>query len=91
VLAASSNPITVNQVVAFVATVTSNGGSPIGTVTFMDGSTLIGTVTLNSTTHQAIAYIDSLPAGANNITAIYNGASGFATSSAFLTETVTSA
>jgi uncharacterized repeat protein (TIGR03803 family) len=87
-LAASGNPIKVGQTVAFVATVTSAGGSPVGTVTFMNGSTLIGTVTINSTTHQAVAFTASLPVGMNNITATYNGATGFATSSASLTETV---
>jgi len=87
-LAASSNPITVGQVVAFIATVTAGSGSPTGTVTFMDGSTLIGTVTLNSTTHQAVAFTLSLPVGPNNITATYNGTSGFATSSASVNETV---
>jgi hypothetical protein len=75
-------------VVALIATVTAASGSPTGSVTFMDGSTLIGTVTLNSTTHQAIAFTASLPVGSNNITATYNGASGFATSSALLDETV---
>jgi hypothetical protein len=90
-LAASSNPIAAGQLVAFVATVTAGGGSPTGTVTFMDGSTLIGTVAVNSTTHQAIAFTASLPTGSNDITATYNGASGFATSSAFLNETVSSA
>ncbi|MGD0460929.1 MAG: Ig-like domain repeat protein [Tepidisphaeraceae bacterium] len=90
-LTASSNPITTGQVVAFIATVTSNGGSPTGTVTFMDGSTLIGTAALNSTTHQAIGFTISLPEGSNDITAIYNGADGFTTSSASLSETVNAA
>jgi uncharacterized repeat protein (TIGR03803 family) len=87
-LAASSNPITAGQVVGFVAKVTSAGGTPTGTVTFTDGSTLIGTVAINTTTHQAVAFTDSLPVGANNITATYNAAGGFATSSASLIETV---
>jgi hypothetical protein len=90
-LIASSNPISAGQVVAFVATVTAGSGSPTGTVTFMDGSTLIGTVAINSTTHQAIAFTGSLPVGSNSIKATYNGASGFTTSSAFLTETVSPA
>ncbi len=90
-LAASSNPITPGQLVAFTATVTAASGSPTGTVTFMDGSTLIGTVAINSTTHKAIAYTPSLAAGFDYITASYNGASGFATSSNSLIETVNSA
>jgi len=90
-LAASSNSIMAGQVVALIASVTSASGSPTGTVTFMDGSTLIGTVTLNSTTGQAIGYTAWLPAGSNSITAIYNGANGSATSAAALNETVNSA
>ncbi len=87
-LAASSNPITAGQVVAFIATIAADGASPTGTVTFMDGSLPIGTAAINSITNQAIAFTDSLPTGSNAITATYNGADGFATSSASLTETV---
>jgi len=89
-LAASANPITAGQIVALVATVTSSNGSPTGTVTFMDGSTLIGSVAVNSTTHQAVGYTVSLPSGSNDITVTYNGSSNFAASSASLSETVSS-
>ncbi len=90
-IATSSNPIITGQVVALTATVTAAAGSPAGTVTFMDDSTLIGTVAINSTTHQAVAFTLSLPAGSNDITAIYNAAGGFASSTASLTETVNAA
>ncbi len=86
-LAASSNPITVGQLIALTATVTSGSGSPTGTVTFMDGSTLIGSVAIGSG-QKAVGFTASLPVGSDDITASYNGASGFATSSDSLTETV---
>ncbi|HEY1921342.1 MAG TPA: Ig-like domain repeat protein, partial [Tepidisphaeraceae bacterium] len=88
-LAASSNVIAAGQVVAFIATVTAASGSPTGTVTFMDGSTPIGTANINSTTHKAVAFTNSLPMGLNGITATYNASGAFATSSASLSETVT--
>ncbi|MGD0460909.1 MAG: Ig-like domain repeat protein [Tepidisphaeraceae bacterium] len=88
-LAASSNPILLGQVVALTATVNSSGGTPGGTVTFEDGSTLIGTADINATTQQAIGFTGSLTLGPHNITAIYSGSSDFATStSAVVTETV---
>jgi hypothetical protein len=62
----------------------------MGIVTFMDNSALIGTVAVNSGTHQAIAFTLSLPVGSNDIMATYDGA-GFATSSTSLTETVSPA
>ena len=43
-----------------------------GTVSFRDGSTLLGTASLDSTTHAELP-IDDLPAGAHTITATFNG------------------
>ncbi len=83
-LSASANLIKLGQVIALTATVTSAGGSPTGTVTFFDGSTLIGTVAIDPTTQQAIGFTGSLSLGTHNITAVYNGAVGFATSTSLL-------
>ncbi len=43
-----------------------------GTVSFFDGSTLLGTASLDSTTHAEFP-IDNLPAGVHTITATFNG------------------
>jgi len=45
-LTSSLNPSFFGQPVTFTATVTSLGGTPTGTVNFLDGGTLLGTVTV---------------------------------------------
>ncbi len=98
----SANPVAPGNGVTLTATVTPNGtpntvvengsGSssywvPTGTVTFMDGSTVLGTVTLNplengtySSTYlqQVTLIVPSLPPGTNSITAAYSGDQNFA-------------
>jgi YVTN family beta-propeller protein len=64
--------------VTFTATVTASTGTPTGTVTFYNGSSPLGTATLSSGTAQFST--STLQAGTETITATYNGASGYATS-----------
>jgi len=48
-LTSSPNPAAFGQSITFTATVTSGGsGTPTGTVTFKDGTTTLGTGTLNT-------------------------------------------
>ena len=70
------NPV--GHSVTFTATVTASSGTPTGTVTFFDGSTSLGTETLSGGTAQLST--SALPAGTETITAFYNGATGFNTS-----------
>jgi Bacterial Ig-like domain (group 3) len=59
--------------VIFTATVTTPGtGAPSGSVTFLDGTTVLGSGTLNGT-FQASFIITSLPNGPQSITAVYSG------------------
>lgn len=78
--------------VTFTATVvpTAPGsGVPTGTVTFYDGTTVLGTVSLNSS-GQATLTMTWTTAGTHNIKVKYNGDADFDTiTSAILTETVT--
>ena len=76
-LTSSINPSTVGQSVTFTATVTTPGGgvSPTGTVTFFDGSTPLGTQTLNGGGVATYA-TSTLANGAHQITATYNGNAG---------------
>jgi hypothetical protein len=69
----SPNPSTYGEALDFVATTTEqNGtGTPVGEVRFYDGSTFIGYANLKSGT--AKFTVSSLPAGSNEITAIYPG------------------
>ncbi len=85
----SLNPSVYGQLVTFTATVSPQIiGTPTGTVTFMDGSTTLGTGTLNGSgvvTFQTSA----LSVGSNTITAVYGGNADFTTSTSMpLVQTV---
>jgi hypothetical protein len=88
-LAASPNPATVGTSVSFTATVSpAPTGATRGAVSFYDGSSLLGTESVNSS---GIATFTSanLAAGALSITAAYSGDTQFAAStSSLMTETV---
>jgi hypothetical protein len=86
VLASSLNPSTPGAAVIFTATVTAEGVTAVGTVTFAYGSTTLGTVTL--TGGEASVSTSALPTGADTITATFNPGANFAGSSASLSETV---
>jgi hypothetical protein len=93
-LASSVNPSAYGQTVSFTATVTPNppgAGTPTGTVTFKDGSTVLATATLNSSA-VATFTTSALGAATHSITAVYNGNTYFGVStSAALTQTVNQA
>jgi Bacterial Ig-like domain (group 3) len=78
-LAASANPVVVGQSFSLTATVT--GVSPTGTVTFMDGSSILGSLAVNSS-GQATFVVTSLNAGNHALTALYGGDSNNAGSTA---------
>jgi YVTN family beta-propeller protein len=90
-LASNPNPSNVGQSVTFTATVTvtpPGTGTPTGTVSFYDGSTLLGSVTLPSN-GQASYATWALTAGSHSITATYSGDSIYLTStSPVLTQVV---
>ena len=71
-LASSVNPSRVGQTVTFTATVTSPTAAASGTVTFLDGSTVLGAGVL-ATTGKASYSTASLSAGFHSITAVYSG------------------
>jgi YVTN family beta-propeller protein len=87
-VASSANPAYSGSAVTFTATVSSSAGTPAGTVTFDDGTTALGTATLDST-GKAMLTTSSLAAGSHSITAVYGGNTDFASStSPALTETI---
>jgi Bacterial Ig-like domain (group 3)/MBG domain (YGX type)/PQQ enzyme repeat len=65
--------------VTLTATVSSTAGTPGGVVTFSNGSTALGTGTLNGS-GAATLNTTALPAGTNTITAVYAAAGNFAAS-----------
>jgi hypothetical protein len=89
VLSASPNPLDDGQSVTLTATVSpAPTGSSLGTVSFFNGSTLLGMGTLNSS-GVATFSATSLPVGSLSLTAVYSGNSGFAASTSVnFTETV---
>jgi hypothetical protein len=89
-LTTSSAPATAGTVVTFTATTSSMAGMPFGGVAYFDGTTLLGTISLNSGT--AAFSTASLPQGTHTITATFNANGPYASStSAPLSETITAA
>lgn len=90
-IGSSANPSVFSQAVTFTAAVTANSpgsGTPTGTVTFKNGSTTLGTSTLDGTGHATLT-TSTLTVGSHSITAGYNGDSNFNTStSSALSQTV---
>jgi hypothetical protein len=75
-LTASTNPSSVAQPILFMATVMpQNGGQVTGTVTFQDGSNVIGVSTIGA--NVATLTISSLAIGTHSINAVYSGDSNF--------------
>ena len=87
-LVSSLNPSTHGAAVTFTATVKPvTSGVPTGSVTYKNGSTILGTVTLSS--GKAAYTISTLTVGSHSITATYNGTGSYNVStSAVLTQTV---
>ena len=79
-LTSSVNPSVFGQPIIFTATVTGSSGTPSGTITFKNGSTTLGTGTLNGSGVTTFS-ISSLAVGsAYSITAEYGGDVSFVTS-----------
>ncbi len=77
-LAVSPNPATAGQAVTFSAQVSpaSGTGTPTGTVNFMNGTTQLGSGTLNAS-GQATYSTSTLAAGTYSLTAAYGGDSNY--------------
>lgn len=98
-LSSSLNPAYFGQPVTLTAQVTGNGTTaPTGTVSFYNGATLLGTVTLNPSgiaqwsTSMLPPGTVALPSGTNALTAVYNRDDNNATStSAVLNQVVNQA
>jgi probable HAF family extracellular repeat protein len=81
VVTSSLDPAVAGQPVTLTATVKAQApgqGTPSGSVTFMDGTTVLGTVAL--TDGHASLTISNLPVGADSITAVYGKTADFAAS-----------
>ena len=74
-LTSNANPVLLDNAITFTATVTSTAGTPSGTVSFYDGTTLLGQGALSGGV--ASYTTSSLAVGAHTITADYGGDSNF--------------
>jgi hypothetical protein len=73
-LTSSQDPSTHAHVVTFTATVTGFfGGNPAGTVTFKSGTTVLGSVAVNASTHKATVTANFVLPGTYSIQAGYGG------------------
>jgi hypothetical protein len=86
-LGSSQDPSYPGQSVSFTATLTAQTGKPTGSVTFLDGSTVLKVVPLDATGH-ATYTTSALAAGSHTITAAYSGGSAFQTSTAQVSQSV---
>ncbi len=89
-IATSGSPATVGANVSFTATVTTTGGIVAGTVNFSDGSTLLGTGTLNASGIATFS-TTTLSLGSHSVTAAFQANSNFTASSATLTQIMNAA
>jgi hypothetical protein len=87
-VSSNANPSTFGQGVTLSASIqTAFGGSATGTITFLDGTTSLGTASVSSNAAQLA--VSSLSAGSHSIAAKYNGDANFSLStSAAITQTV---
>jgi len=92
-LTSSANPSVFGQSVTFTATVTDSSsgstGTPTGTVTFKDGTTTLGTGTLNGS-GVATFSTSSLSVASHSITAVYGGDTNFTGSASSILSQVVS-
>jgi hypothetical protein len=89
-ITSSVNPSIFGQPVTVTATIHSSGpgaGTPTGSVTFMDGATVLGNASLSNAGVASIT-VSSLSAGSHTIAASYGGDSAFLAASSSLGQTV---
>jgi hypothetical protein len=79
-LSTSSGVATAGTPVTLTAQVASTVGTPTGTVTFLDGSTLLGTAAI-SPSGTASLTLSGLPTGGLSLTVAYSGDTNYVTSS----------
>lgn len=82
----SVNPSNSGQLVTLTASVKSAGGTPLGSVTFLEGAIVLGTVNLSSGTASFAS--STLLSGAQTITATYTGNPNFVGSSGWIVQSI---
>ena len=75
-LSVSPGSIEYGQPLTFVATATGSGGTPSGTITFMDGTRWLGLDQLDAS-GRATYTLHGVPVGTDSLTAVYGGDADF--------------
>jgi hypothetical protein len=88
-LAADANPAVFGQPVTLTATVTSAHGTPTGTVTFLNGGTVLGEVAVDPTGHAV--FTAAFGVGVQSLQASFAGTGAFTGSAGALSEKVNQA
>jgi len=78
-LTSSANPVTLGQSVSFTATASGGSSVPTGSIQFMDGSVVLGSVPVGANGSATLS-TSTLPFGTHSISAIYEGDADHATS-----------
>jgi hypothetical protein len=87
-LHSSVNPVLLANATILTATVSSAAGTPTGSVTFLDGTTPLGSGAVNESGVATLSTA-AIASGSNSITAVYSGDTNFATASSIaLTQNV---
>jgi len=86
-LTSSANPVFAPNPTTLTASVTAVGGTPTGTVTFVDGTTSIGTGTLDSSGNATLS-LNTLAIGSHTLTASYSGNANLSGANVALTQVV---
>lgn len=78
-LTSSASTVSLGSSVTLTATVTGNSGTPLGTVNFFDGTTLLGSRYVSGSTTTATATFPTPPlaSGTRSLTAAFAGVNGF--------------
>ncbi len=76
-LTSSVNPVNVNGNTVLTATITSTSGTPTGTITFLDGTTVLGTAPLNASGIATLSVSFSTP-GTHPLTATFPASGSYA-------------
>ncbi len=84
-LTSSANPVLVNGYVALTAKVTGSGGTPTGSVQFLDGTTVLGAGTLMNGTATLVVTLNH--SGDHALSAVYSGDAAFLGATGTATET----
>jgi hypothetical protein len=88
-LSTSTSTLPANQSVTLTATVspvTAGGATATGSVTFYDGTTVLGTEAITASGVETLTTTTGLATGSNDLTAVYSGGNNFSASTSVISQ-----